>query len=347
MSCQPLRIGFLGAGANTRTKHIPGLRAISGVTLASVANRSAESSARVAQEFGIKKIAKDWREIVMDPEIDAVCIGTWPYLHAEVTMAALEAGKHVLTEARMACDLSQARQMLAVSQARPTLVAQIVPAPMSLPYDAAVMDILAAGVIGSIREAFITATNGALVNTATPMTWRQDFALSGKNTLMLGIYYEMVRRWLRRDPVNVSARAAVFTRLRPDTAGVMREIVIPDSVTLLGDYADGARLVGHFSGVETVTPRSEIRLNGEKGGLRLDLAKGELWLAERGQKERRVEVPTLPDDGWRVEADFVESIREGRAVRLTDFATGVRYMAVTEAVWDSWNRDGATVSVPA
>ncbi len=54
----------------------------------------------------------------------AVCIGTWPNLHAEVTVAALERGKHVLCEARMACNLTEAKRMLAASEARPQLVAQ-------------------------------------------------------------------------------------------------------------------------------------------------------------------------------------------------------------------------------
>ena len=99
----------------------------------------------------------------------------------------------------------------------------------------------------------------------------------------------------------------------------------------------GARLVAHFSGVETTAPRAEIRLNGSKGGLRLDLVKGELWLAKRGEPEKPVAIAPEKRGAWRVEADFIASIRDGKPVRLTDFETGVKYMQFTEAVWESWS----------
>ncbi len=99
MGLEQIRIGIVGAGANTKLRHIPGFRAIEGVEIAGVVNRTAESSALVAKEQGISKTYGDWRELVQDDEIDAVMIGTWPNLHCEITCAALKAGKHVLTEA--------------------------------------------------------------------------------------------------------------------------------------------------------------------------------------------------------------------------------------------------------
>ena len=47
--------------------------------------------------------------------------------------------------------------------------------------------------------------------------------------------------------------------------------------------------------------------------------------------------------GWRVEADFVDSIRNGTPVQLTSFERGVRYMAVTDAVWESWQNGGVRI----
>ena len=126
-----LQIGIVGAGSNTRNRHIPGFQSIDGVEVVVLANRTRESSQRVADSFGIRRIAEKWEDVVSDPGVDAVCIGTWPNLHAAATIAALENGKHVLTEARMARNLEEAEQMLAASRAHPDLVAQIVPAPMS------------------------------------------------------------------------------------------------------------------------------------------------------------------------------------------------------------------------
>jgi predicted dehydrogenase len=103
-------------GGNSNT-HLPGLRAQAGVEIVGVANRSPESSRLAANELGIARAYGNWQELVAAPEIDAVVIGTWPNLHCDVTCAALAAGKHVLTEARMARSLHEAERMLAAAQA--------------------------------------------------------------------------------------------------------------------------------------------------------------------------------------------------------------------------------------
>src|SRR5438552_3123731 len=133
---QTIRVGVVGAGTNTVTMHIPNLQAIPGVTIVSVCNRSRESSARVAERFGIPTIYNDWQELVAAPDTDAIVIGTWPYLHCRATLAALAAGKHVLCETRMAMDLQEALAMRDAARARPQLVAQVVPAPHTLAVDA-------------------------------------------------------------------------------------------------------------------------------------------------------------------------------------------------------------------
>ncbi|RME70031.1 MAG: gfo/Idh/MocA family oxidoreductase [Verrucomicrobia bacterium] len=341
---ETIRIGVVGAGANTRLRHIPGFQAIEGVEVVAVCNRTEASSRAVAEAFGIPRICGHWREIVEADDVDAVCIGTWPYLHAEITCAALEAGKHVLTEARMARNVAEAERMLEASRKHPELVAQIVPAPMSLDLDAAVSRLFAEGRIGELREVCLTQTGPACADASAPLSWRQDFELSGVNTLMLGIYYEMGRRWTGIDPVRVLAQGRVFTKSRRDGEG--REVVvrIPDAVTVLGEYADGGRLVGHFSGVETTRPRTEIRVNGSRGCLRGDFAENALYFAPVGGEEAPVAVPESERRGWRVEADFVESIRTGAPVQLTNFEDGLAYMRFTEAVFRSQEAGGIWVS---
>lgn len=235
--------------------------------------------------------------------------------------------------------------MMAESQAHPRLVAQIVPAPMSLPFDATIRGLLHGGALGDLREVCITCTSGVYANSATPITWRQDHALSGHNTLVLGIYYEMVLRWLERGVATLIAEAAIHAPQRPGEGGLSEQVMIPDSVTVLGCYNDGARLIAHFSGVEPGLPRNEIRLNGSAAGLRLDLGRNELWWGPVGGKEELVDIPPDRRGEWRVEADFIASVREGRPVRLTDFATGVQYMRFTDAVWESWNARGTRVAV--
>jgi len=342
---RPLRIGFIGAGANTRSKHLPGFKEIPGVALAAVCNRSNESGQKVAREFEIPVVTTDWRDIIESPLIDAVCIGTWPNLHAELTIAALRAGKHVLTEARMARNLAEAEIMHAEAQRHPQLVAQIVPAPMSLAFDATIIQLINQGVLGTLREVLVTCTNSTQAESAVISGWRQDSELSGKNTLALGIYYEMILRWLGRGVSTLTAEAAIFTPHRKNAQGEVCKMTIPESITVLGRYADAARFLAHFSSVELTPPRNEIRLNGSRAGLRLDFIANQLWLSEAAGPERLIEILPEQRGAWRVEVDFIASIRDGRPVTLTDFPTGVNYMRFTEAVWDSWNTQGRWLKV--
>ena len=77
---ETIKIGLIGAGGNTRTRHIPGFLNIENIELTAVANRSLESSKKIADEFGVQKAVANWKSIIEDPIIDAVCIGTWPYI---------------------------------------------------------------------------------------------------------------------------------------------------------------------------------------------------------------------------------------------------------------------------
>jgi predicted dehydrogenase len=346
MASHTLRIGFIGAGANTRKMHIPGFQKLENVELSLVANRSVASAQSVAKKDGIRRVAKDWREVVEDPGIDAICIGTWPYLHAEATIAALENGKHVLCEARMAGDLAEARAMHAAAQAHPHLVAQLVPAPFSLDFDATIREMLRSGKLGQLLEVRVVHTGGQSACPDAPMTWRQDIAFSGKNILTMGIMHETVQRWVEDDPSWLLADAAVFqgTRRYAD-AEAPTEVKIPDSLSILGRMAKSdARMIYHFSGVESGKPRMEFRLNGSKGALRFDAYQHVLLYAKAGEtEETKITLPRSQSRGWQVEADFVRSIREGAPVERTSFEQGLRYMSFTEMVAQSLAADSQRV----
>ncbi|MBA2700773.1 MAG: Gfo/Idh/MocA family oxidoreductase, partial [Chloroflexi bacterium] len=149
---EPIRIGIVGAGRIVRAEHVPRFRAIEGVSLVGVANHSAASSRRAAEELGLERTYDDWRELVADPGLDAVLVGAWPILHAPVTIAALDASKHVLTEARMAATTKDARVMLAAARRNPDRVAMVVPASFSLWADATIRRLLGDGAIGRVRH---------------------------------------------------------------------------------------------------------------------------------------------------------------------------------------------------
>src|SRR5436305_775838 len=204
-----LRVGLVGAGGNTRLRHIPGLRALPDVELVAVCNRRPASTAAAAREFGIPRTYDHWQDLVADRDLDAVVIGTWPYLHAPIALAALEAGKHVLTEARLSMNAAEAHGMLAAARSHPDLVAQVVPSPYGLTAHAAVLERLKGGYVGELREVQVFGLTDSLADPVAPLSWRQDGRLSGLNMLTLGIVHETLARWAA-PPVAVLAQAHAF-----------------------------------------------------------------------------------------------------------------------------------------
>lgn len=335
---QKIRIGLIGAGGNTELRHIPGFQKIDGVELVTVANRSRESSQRIADKYGIPSISADWLEVATHPDIDAVCIGTWPYLHAKASIASLQNGKHVLTEARMSATLEEANAMLETSRQFPQLVAQIVPSPFTLPFDALVKHHLTSGTLGDLREIHIQHTTGALAPATAPMTWRQDRTVSGCNIMTMGIYHEVILRWLPIAITNVLAKGVIHIPERKHwDRDEQAPVDIPDTLAVWSESKEGIHLYYHFSGIESGRQRNEIRLHGSKASLRCDVAEGEVYLSQAGSpKESHLAYDKTSAAGWNVEQDFVDSIRLGKPVSLTSFADGVRYMQFTSAVDQSW-----------
>lgn len=334
MSSESIRIGIVGAGANTRDRHVPGFREIEGVELVGVVNRSPESTARAAEEFNIPKTYSRWDELVADPEIDAVMIGTWPNMHCEVTCAALESGKHVLCEARMARNAAEARQMLEASKAHPELVAQIVPSPFGFTQQFVIRELLDEGLLGELRELVVIGANDLFWDTTQPLHWRQDKEISGLNLLAMGILHETALRWTP-PPVRVFAQSTTFEPSRP--SGSNDETVaatVPDSVQIVTQLEGGARGLYHLSGIGLFGPGLQLHMYGSRGTIKLKLApKEQLQIGAAGDSELRVvDIPPEKQGGWRVEAEFIGAIRGEETVRLTDFETGVRYMEFTDAV---------------
>jgi predicted dehydrogenase len=348
-----LRVGLIGAGANMKARHIPGFQAISGVEIVAVCNRREGSTRAVAREFGVPRTFAHWEDLVSDPDIDAVVVGTWPYLHCPITLAALEAGKHVLTEARMSLNAAEAHKMLKAARQHARLVTQIVPSPFGLKGHDVMVELIRQGFLGELREVQAHSLNASLADPAAPLSWRQDMALSGYNMLTLGIVQETLLRW-GPPPVRVLAQVHAFlpTRIDPES-GVRRPVGTPDSVQVLAILENGARAVYHFSGATPFGQGSGISLFGTEGVLYYDLGSDRIRGASklRGRATARLdeleEIP-IPENkarAWRVEADFVEAIRAGAPIELTDFETGVRYMEFTEAVARS-ARLGLAIDLP-
>jgi len=331
MSDKSIRIGIVGAGANTRAKHIPLLQKIPGVDIVQVCNRSEASSRKVADEFGIPSIAAHWKELVANPEIDAVVIGTWPYLHAPITLAALDAGKHVLCEARMAMNAEEARRMLAASRAHPELVSMVVPSPFTLKVDKTIKRLLDEDAIGQLLHVDVFAC-GSFFNPDRPMTWRDDRELSGLNTMGMGIAYEAMVRWTGHVKLPVQAQARIHGKQRVDSEGTLRDVRVPDHLNILGEFETGATLYMRVSQVTGVRPGpAGFVLYGENATLRLNEESTTLTLHYPDGREEAVEIPEEEAGEWRVEEEFINAICGREPVTRTPFDEGLRYMEFTES----------------
>ncbi|MFQ5802269.1 MAG: Gfo/Idh/MocA family protein [Candidatus Methylomirabilales bacterium] len=332
MDTERIRVGIIGAGANTRLKHIPGLKSIPGVEIVSVANRSRESSESVAREAGISNVYDNWLELVEADDTDAICIGTWPYMHCPVTLAALENDKHVLCEARMAMNAAEAHAMLEAARQHPHLVTQVVPAPHTLAVDHTIQKLIADDYCGEILAVEVRAAQLNFVDRESLLHWRQDADLSGFNTLTMGIWYEAMMRWVG-PATRVMAMTKVCVPHRKDASGVLRAVTVPDHVDIIADLACGAIAHLRFSAVTGLAPANEAWLFGTEGTLRLDTSTFEIYRGRRRDNElQRIVIPEAERGGWRVEEEFINAIRGKERVTRTSFEDGVRYMEFTEAV---------------
>ena len=341
-----IRIGIVGAGQVACHRQLPGLKAIPGVQIMGVCNRRRETAARVAREFEIPRVYASWEDLVADDAIDAIVIGAWPYLHCPVTLAAFDAGKHVLTQARMALNAREAQRMLDRSLECPHLTAMIVPSPYGLVGDRYLRSLIDSGYLGDLREVHVHGLTGDLADAKKPMGWRQMTRYSGFNMLSLGILYETALR--RVAPANrVIAKASKIIPRRFDVeVGKSARVGTPDSVQVLTTQDDGSQGVYRLSGVVWHEAAMGIALYGSKGTIRYDFAREEIW---GGRKyDEGLQLLTIPDElkgGWNCEAEFIAAIRGECRVTRTDFTTGVRYMQFTEAVARS-SRHQIPVSLP-
>jgi predicted dehydrogenase len=340
----PIRIGIIGAGGIVSSTHVPGLKRQAGVELVAVANRSLESSRRAAEELGIARAYANWEELLAAGGLDAVLIGTWPYMHRAITLAALDAGLHVLCQARMANDAAEARAMLAASRRHPELVCQLVPSSGTYRIDRALQRLLAEGYVGEILSVDIQMPQRGFANFEGELDWRHDPEFSGVNVLNVGGTYESAMRWLGPGD-RVMAKTRVHIPTRRDAAGRQRVATIPDHVEVLYELGNGAPVHMKFSETTGLSTGSAIWIFGSEGTIHVDNEQ-RIFTGRRGD-QALVELanPREQQAVHRVEEEFVNAIRGREAVAMNTFEIGVAYMEWTEAIHSS-AASGATVGLP-
>ena len=350
MAIKPIRVGLIGAGGNMKSRHIPGFKKINGVTLAAVSNRSYASGKKIADEFGIQKVCHDWMEIIEDETVDAVCIGTWPYMHETLTVGALDHGKHVLCEARMAMNSAEAHRMLKVSMDCPRQVAQIVPSPRTFAIDRTIIEMMGKGYIGDLISVDARVNTGsAFPKNDSPMHWRFSREFSGNNIMAMGILYEAMMRWVgTARSVQALGQSVIKHRIGPDKSRV--QMTIPDHVDCICEMEQGGTMRYSISSVLGHSPMSiECHIFGTEGTISVLEKHGgklEVYAGKRKDKTvKRINIPKSKQGYWRVEEEFINAIRGKEEVKLTDLTTATKYMEWTDAVTLSMRR-GEKIYLP-
>ena len=240
------RIGLIGTGFIGRA-HAIALRAVGTVfaeveapVLEIVADVDADRGAMSAQALGFRRSTGDWRELVADPAVDVVDICTPNYLHREMALAAIAAGKHVYCEKPLALDPAHAREMAEAADRAGVFHLTGFNYACN-PLITVARDMIGAGELGELISFRGRYFEDYLADPSLPFSWRCERALAGSGALAdLGTHLINLAHVLVGDFARVSARLATVNRERRVPAtGELRRVENEDLAQVLVEFAGG------------------------------------------------------------------------------------------------------------
>ncbi|GAA1360268.1 Gfo/Idh/MocA family protein [Streptomyces beijiangensis] len=255
--------------------------------LAAVCGRDATAVRAAADKHGWAAAETDWRDLIARDDVQLVDICTPGDSHAEIAIAALEAGKHVLCEKPLANSVAEAEAMVeAAERARANgQLAMVGFNYRRVPAIAYGRRMVAAGRLGALRHVRVTYLQDWLVDPAFPLTWRLKREYAGSGALGdLGAHAVDLAQYLAGEPLaGVSALTETFVRERPLLAGVSSglsgagsaesgPVTVDDAALFTGRLASGA--LASFEATRMASGRKNalrVELNGELGSLAFDL----------------------------------------------------------------------------
>lgn len=323
-----------------------------------ICGRDPARTAAAADRLGWSSAVTDWRALLDRDDIGLIDICTPGDSHAEIALAALAAGKHVLCEKPLANSVADAEAMVAAAQAAGT-VAMCGFTYRRVPALALAARMVAAGRIGTIRQVRAHYLQDWLADPAAPMTWRLRAETAGFGALGdLGAHVVDLTRYLTGlEFDSVTALTDTFVPRRPVAPGSStdEQVTVDDAALFLVRLSGGA--VGTFEATRYATGRRNglrIELNGTAGTLAFDLERlnelefhdGTLPAAEQGFTRILVTEPEHPylsawwpaghllgyEHAFTHQArDLLAGIAEGRSPAAT-FADGLAAQRVLDAV---------------
>ena len=201
--------------------------------------------------------------------------------------------------------------------------------------------LIADGYLGDILALEIR-DGGSFLDLDGGLHWRQDYDLSGVNTMSLGIWYEAIMRWVG-EATRVVAMGKTFVTMRKDVNGVKKAVRIPEHIDVIANMACGAQAHFQISNATGLAGEPEAFIFGSEGTLRF--SRDKLYGGRRGDTVlEELTIPAELEGGWRVEDEFISAIRGQEVIKLTTFADGLKYMEFTEAAIRSM-AEGVAVSL--
>ena len=384
----PLRIAMIGAGF-MGAAHSQGWRVAPrffdlplAPEMSVLVGRDADRTRAAATTWGWADTSTDWREAIARDDIDVVDIVTPGDSHAEIALAALAAGKHVLCEKPLANTVDEAERMTAAAEgARAHGIRSMVGFTYRrVPAVTFARDLIASGRLGRIRQVRAEYLQDWLSDAEAPLTWRLDKDRAGSGSLGdIGAHAVDLTEFLTGQRVSrVSGVLETIVAERPvlasssglsGSAGTERGPVTVDDVALFTGRLDSGALAS-FEASRFRTGRKNalrIEISGSLGALSFDLERlNELELydatapeTEQGFRRILVTEPAHPyagawwptghmlgyEHGFSHQAkDFVDAIAAGEDPRPS-FADGLHVQRVLDAVTRSSDADSVWVDV--
>jgi predicted dehydrogenase len=197
-----VRVGVLGA-ANIARAFIAGVKPSTRVVVAAIASRTADKAEKFARETGVARFHGSYEALLADPEIDAIYNPLPNSLHAEWSIRACEAGKHVLCEKPLCTTGAEAREMFAAARRNGVHLVEGYPY-RAQPQTIKVLELIESGAIGKLQ--LIQASFGFTL--AAGPNIRFDSALAGGSLMDAGTYpVSLIRMAAQERPSRVHAVA--------------------------------------------------------------------------------------------------------------------------------------------
>ena len=361
---------FMGKAHSHAWRNVAALRpGAPGVRQQVLVGRDADAVAAAAGQYGWTESATDWREVLDRDDIDIVDVCVPGHLHAEVAIAALEAGKHVIAEKPLANTMAEAEKMVATAKAaRERGVHSMVGFNYRrVPALALAQRHIAEGRLGDVRQVRVSYLQDWLADDAAPMTWRLRRELAGSGALgdLASHAVDQVRFLLGQEVTAVNAITHTFVPQRTGADGP-EEVTVDDAAW--GTLRTDAGAVVSLEVTRMATARKNalgIEVYGSNGALRFDLESLNhldvcLDGADSFSRQLVTEQHDPYIDGWwppghvlgwdatftNQAADFLAALAAGREP-TPSFEDGLAVQRVLAAIEASSARGGSCVEVDA